>query len=250
VSERVIQLVSIPVPELPLRATFISDNNISDGHLLPPGAEFVKSWKMLNDGVRDWPETTQLVFVAGDKLVSDENTMVKVGKVAAGEETDIWTGDMKAPENPGKYVSYWRLNDGNGNHFGHSLWADITVSEPQNSSDEEGALSSSSFITMPQAAPEKSSAPSVGPIPLATATRANTTITATTDTLSDVGSDDSDLSIVDVPSSPSLSSAHSDAFEDPREEPTPTPATPANGGDNASTPNNDFVVLYETETDD
>lgn len=140
-SERAIQPVSSPIPEPPLRATFISDNNISDGHLLPPGAEFVKSWKMLNDGVRDWPETTQLIFVAGDKLVSEENTVVNVGKVAAGEEIDIWTGDMKvrplsdngkpsfvhllqAPEVPGKYVSYWRLNDGNGNHFGHSLWAE------------------------------------------------------------------------------------------------------------------------------
>jgi next to BRCA1 gene 1 protein len=95
VSEKVVQPVLTPVPEPSLRATFISDNNISDGHLLPPGAEFVKSWKMLNDGVRDWPETTQLIFVAGDKLVNDENTMVKVGKVVAGEEIDIWTGDMK-----------------------------------------------------------------------------------------------------------------------------------------------------------
>lgn len=94
-SEKAVQPVSSPVPEPPLRATFISDNNISDGHLLPPGAEFVKSWKMLNDGVRDWPETTQLMFVAGDKLVSEENTVVKVGKVTAGEEIDIWTGDMK-----------------------------------------------------------------------------------------------------------------------------------------------------------
>ena len=143
-SEKAVQPVSSPVPEPPLRATFISDNNILDGHLLPPGAEFVKSWKMLNDGLRDWPETTQLVFVAGDKLVKEEGTLVKVGKVAAGEEIDIWTGDMKvrvsvvdcklsvvnplqAPENPGKYVSYWRLNDGNGNHFGHSLWAECVT---------------------------------------------------------------------------------------------------------------------------
>ena len=94
-SEKAVQPVSSPVLEPPLRATFISDNNISDGHLLPPGAEFVKSWKMLNDGVRDWPENTQLIFVAGDKLVSEENTVVKVGKVTAGEEIDIWTGDMK-----------------------------------------------------------------------------------------------------------------------------------------------------------
>jgi len=247
-SEKAVQPVSSPVPEDPLRATFISDNNISDGHLLPPGAEFVKSWKMLNDGARDWPENTQLIFVAGDKLVSEENTMVKVGKVAAGEEIDIWTGDMKAPEVPGKYVSYWRLNDGNGNNFGHSLWADITVGEPHNSSDEEGTISSSSLIIMPQAAPERASGPSVGPVVLAaTATRATTI--ATTDTLSDVGSEDSDLSIVDVPSSPSLSSAHSDAFEDPQEEPLLVPR-PTSQGDNSGATNNDFVVLYETETDD
>jgi len=217
--------------------------------LLPPGAEFVKSWKMLNDGVRDWPETTQLMFVAGDKLVSEENTVVKVGKVAAGDETDIWTGDMKAPEVPGKYVSYWRLNDGNGNHFGHSLWADITVGEPHNSSDEEGAISSSSLIIMPQAAPERTSAPSVGPVTLVATVARATTVAATTDTFSDVGSEDSDLSIVDVPSSPSLSSAHSDAFEDPREEPTPVSLAPSQGG-NRGVANSDFVVLYETETDD
>jgi next to BRCA1 gene 1 protein len=119
----------------------------------------------------------------------------------------------------------------------------ITVSEPHNSSDDDGTLSSSSLITMPQAAPEKSSVPSVGPTHLAT------TVTATTDTLSDVGSDDSDLSIVDVPSSPSLSSAHSDAFEDPHEEPTPAPPVPVQGINNAATANNDFVVLYETDDD-
>ena len=120
----------------------------------------------------------------------------------------------------------------------------ITVSEPHNTSDEEGSISSSSLITMPQAAPEKTSVPSVGP------SRLTATVTATTDTLSDVGSDDSDLSIVDVPSSPSLSSAHSDAFEDPHEEPMSALPAPAQGISNAATPNNDFVVLYETETDD
>ena len=106
---------------------------------------------------------------------------------------------------------------------------------------------------MPQAAPERTSAPSVGPIILAAAaaaTRATTANTATTDTLSDVGSEDSDLSIVDVPSSPSLSSAHSDAFEDPREEPSPALPTPSQGSNRGTSANNDFVVLYETETDD
>lgn len=104
---------------------------------------------------------------------------------------------------------------------------------------------------MPQAATERTSVPSIGPITLAaTVTRATTTIAATTDTLSDVGSEDSDLSIIDVPSSPSLSSAHSDAFEDPHEEPIPTPRAPSQGSNSGAAANNDFVVLYETETDD
>ena len=104
---------------------------------------------------------------------------------------------------------------------------------------------------MPQAAPERTSAPSIGPVTLvATATRATTVISVTTDTLSDVGSEDSDLSIVDVPSSPSLSSAHSDAFEDPHEELIPAPPTPSQGDNRSAAASNDFVVLYETETDD
>jgi len=125
----------------------------------------------------------------------------------------------------------------------------ITVSEPHNSSDDEGTISSSSLIVMPQAAPERTSVPSVGPATrAATATRATTVVTASTDTLSDVGSEDSDLSIVDVPSSPSLSSAHSDAFEDPHEEPLPAPPSQGNNG-GAVLANNDFVVVYETDDD-
>ena len=103
---------------------------------------------------------------------------------------------------------------------------------------------------MPQAAPERTSVPSVGPVTLAATVTRATTITATTDTLSDVGSEDSDLSIVDVPSSPSLSSAHSDAFEDPHEELIPASTAPAQSGNRGAAANNDFVVLYETETDD
>jgi len=221
-------------PDAPLRATFLSDNNIPDGQIFPPGAEFVKSWKMLNDGIRDWPETTQLKFVAGDELTTENHQgIVKIGRVPAGEEIDVWTGEMKAPEAPGKYVSYWRLNDGQGSHFGHSLWADITVAEPQKAdASDEGSLASSSVI-MPQSAPERSSVPSN-----AAAVQAAGTSVSTTDTLSDIGSDDSDMFIVDMPLSPSLSSGDSVAWADTREQVTP----PETGVE--------YVVLYDDSSDD
>lgn len=87
-------LLMTPEPQLAaLRAAYVADNNIPDGQVFPPGAEFVKSWKMLNDGSRDWPETTQLLWAAGDKLT--EQAAVRVGRVSGGEEVDIWTGEMK-----------------------------------------------------------------------------------------------------------------------------------------------------------
>ena len=110
--------------DAPLRASFVADNNIPDGQIFPPGAEFVKSWRMRNDGPSSWPAETELVFVAGDKLVIDKTERFKVGSVAHGEEVDVWTGEMKAPDVPGKYISYWRLCDSKGRRFGHSIWVE------------------------------------------------------------------------------------------------------------------------------
>jgi next-to-BRCA1 protein 1 len=108
--------------DMPLRASFVADNNIPDGQIFPPGAEFVKSWRMRNDGPGSWPADTELVFVAGDKLVIDKSERFKVGAVPPGEEVDVWTGEMKAPDVPGKYITYWRLCDNKGRRFGHSIW--------------------------------------------------------------------------------------------------------------------------------
>lgn len=87
----------MPVVHQPLFATFVSDNNIPDGQVFPPGAEFVKSWKMVNKGTRDWPETTELVFVAGDRMAPHANASrsVKIGAVKAGAEVEIVAGEMK-----------------------------------------------------------------------------------------------------------------------------------------------------------
>ena len=80
-----------------LTAEFVSDNNIPDGQIFPPGAEFVKSWRMRNDGTVDWPESTQLVFVAGDRMAPHPAALSKVhvGLVKAGEEVELVSGEMK-----------------------------------------------------------------------------------------------------------------------------------------------------------
>lgn len=119
-------LPSLPAPLRPrFEAIFVSDSNISEGQVFPPGAEFVKSWRMRNNGDQAWPAATTLRFVAGDRLAPRglEVPTVPVGSVEPGEEVEVIGGDMKAPEVPGKYVSYWRLHDGQ-QYFGNSVWVE------------------------------------------------------------------------------------------------------------------------------
>ena len=107
-----------------LSAAFVEDMNVADGTTFPPGAEFIKCWKMINDGRHDWPAETTLVFVGGHRLAAFANApnSYDVGKAAVSQAVDVWAGDLKAPEEPGVYNSFWRLRNGeNGEFFGHRV---------------------------------------------------------------------------------------------------------------------------------
>jgi hypothetical protein len=174
--------------DAPLRASFVADNNIPDGQIFPPGAEFVKSWRMRNDGPAPWPADTELVFVAGDRLMIDTSERFNVGAVPPGEEVDVWTVEMKAPDVPGKYISYWRLCDSKGRRFGHSIWIDICVTEPTkapSTPEKDCASLAASSVVMPHSAPSNPSAP----IP-----------SRDESTTAPLLSDSSSISLIDVPS--------------------------------------------------
>lgn len=86
-------------PVLPhsLQVACVQSNNIPDGQQFPPGAEFVKSWRMRNDGQVPWPEETALVFVAGERLATHEGAVnrMPIGSVQPGEETEMSCAEMK-----------------------------------------------------------------------------------------------------------------------------------------------------------
>ncbi|KAF8310386.1 hypothetical protein DL93DRAFT_2046835, partial [Clavulina sp. PMI_390] len=113
---------------------FVADNSIDDGHLFPAGAEFVKSWRVKNDGLIAWPENTVLSFMGGNRFAPSETENGRrlclfdypVGRVEPGESVDV-EADMKAP-GEGRWVSYWRLREGvDGNIFGDQLWCEYVV---------------------------------------------------------------------------------------------------------------------------
>ncbi|KIP11681.1 hypothetical protein PHLGIDRAFT_10460 [Phlebiopsis gigantea 11061_1 CR5-6] len=242
VSPVVPTLPALPVPVVRCQAAFVSDGNIPDGQIFPPGAEFVKSWKMRNDGDAEWPGKTTLRYVAGSRLSPEVSAalQIPVGSVDPGTVIEVIGGEMKAPDVPGKYVSYWRLHDGN-EYFGNSVWVDIEVAEPsadKESSDE--SLAASSVIMPP--------APSAGaktPASAHTGGSALPSPTILTGPPSDDGSYASSMSLIDAPSSPSiedideLEEEDEDIFQDSREvvvSPTDAPR------------DIEYVVLYDTSS--
>jgi next-to-BRCA1 protein 1 len=145
-----IHQISRPI-EPQLQATFLADNNIPDGQVVLAGAQFVKSWLMQNNGDVAWSEGTVIAFVGGNRLGGGEAGVAmsyEVGKVEPGTAVDVNVMDMQAPEEPGKYLSFWRLKDEKGNFFGPRLWCEIVVPEPE-SSGSSASVADSSVIMMP-----------------------------------------------------------------------------------------------------
>jgi len=91
---------------------------------MAPGQQFVKIWKLRNEGNIAWSEGTCLEHVGGDKLAVSDAVPVPV--TSPGEEIDIAV-DMTAPLKPGRYVSFWKLCHVDGSRFGQRVWVDINV---------------------------------------------------------------------------------------------------------------------------
>ncbi|KAJ7675344.1 hypothetical protein B0H17DRAFT_1081087 [Mycena rosella] len=197
--EPVVVKTEEPTPA-PLRASFVDDVTLPDGQIFPPGAEFMKCWQMVNSGGVEWPASTELVYVAGERLAREHGgpAGVSVGMVKIGAQVELWTGELKAPDAPGRYVSYWRLRDGQGNLFGDSIWIDINVTETRSNSNES-SLSSSSIIVMPRGA--QSVPTSSGSAEGAASHVSHGQVEEEEDDSSEHGSDASSVSLISVPTS-------------------------------------------------
>ncbi|CAG8525508.1 3650_t:CDS:10 [Paraglomus brasilianum] len=131
------------------KSRFLGDVNVPDKTVMVPQAQFVKIWRLQNDGTVAWPESTMLQFLDGHTMFNkslkagDDKFRPKfhVGAVEPGQTCEV-SADLQAPAEPGEYVSYWRLVDGEGNRFGYRVWCEINVE----AIDQYSSLSSSSMI--------------------------------------------------------------------------------------------------------
>lgn len=129
---------------------YVMDVTIPEGTVVTAGKDFLKIWRIRNDGNVSWPENTVLCWVAGDKL-SEDVAIVSPQAVPVGTEMDFAVR-MIAPEVPGRYVSYWRLAHPDGNRFGQRVWADVIVVPPVPGQNPAANTTTTTTTTVPPAA--------------------------------------------------------------------------------------------------
>ena len=239
-----------------LSATFVEDVTVQDGQILPPGAEFVKIWKVFNDSGREWPANTELVWVAGesfannksgsDKKQDKEELVAAVGTVLPGEEVDVWSCELKAPEVPGRFVGYWRLR-ADGEVFGCHLWIEVNVSDETGPGSGDSLSSSSVIMPTPGegtgvvALPDETVVTSASGVP---STTVGTGTVASSGTAGSVGSLGDDVSVV------SLSSDSDDdeaLWHETRSRVTGMSSVANTTDAEAPAGTGDFVVLYDSD---
>ncbi|XP_064120507.1 uncharacterized protein LOC135225174 isoform X5 [Macrobrachium nipponense] len=128
-------------------ALYLRDITYPDGSVVHPGKEFVKTWRVVNNGVMPWNEKTTLCkwsqvrfrgSPAGWKLKPSMKRVV-CPPLEPGQEGDI-SITFTAPSEPGWYATHWRFCQ-RGRVFGNQMWCAIRVEEePSGSGAPESQL--------------------------------------------------------------------------------------------------------------
>jgi len=116
------------------QAEFVSDVTVPDGSEFAPGQTFIKTWRLKNTGSCTWTTSYRVVFDSGNVLGAPPSFNLPVNVPPDGL-VDI-SVNMKAPEQPREYESYWKLQNPQGVVFGlgsrgdKAFWVKITVIAP------------------------------------------------------------------------------------------------------------------------
>lgn len=103
---------------------YLADVTIPDDTSIEPGTEFVKTWRMENNGTTTWGDGYHFVFVNGDPMGSPAE--VPLPAASPGQQVDISINQV-APLNAGKAFGDWRLRNAQGQFFGELVYLRILV---------------------------------------------------------------------------------------------------------------------------
>lgn len=106
------------------KAHFIKESTSHNKKELLVNQHFNHTWRLVNNGMESWPAGVVAKRTTGDEM-KGTSAIVPVAPALPGTSVDV-TIDLITPSEPGRYISYWRLFNGE-EPFGDRIWIDITV---------------------------------------------------------------------------------------------------------------------------
>lgn len=113
------------------KAAFFGDVTAPDIAGFAQDTEFVKTWKIRNEGTCTWGQGYKLVFAGGNNLNGPQETGMPAA--APGDIIDV-SVKLKSPTGGGLFTSLWEFQNPSGKRFGVNsngkdlIWVKVSVS--------------------------------------------------------------------------------------------------------------------------
>lgn len=103
---------------------FKKDLTIPDGTEVIPGERVTKRWLIINEGSCNWDQSYSFQLISGLALGAGKIQLLYPARQRTQAVMEII---FTAPDNPGRYNSWWQAFDSEGKRFGDPVYMDITV---------------------------------------------------------------------------------------------------------------------------
>jgi hypothetical protein len=112
----------------PNKMAFVTDVTIPDGQVIPPGAKFVKTWRLKNTGTTTWTANYKVRLWAGNSFGAPTSFLL-AQEVKPNAEVDI-SIEFTAPSQTGEHISHCILSDDQEANFGNTFYVNFVVGVP------------------------------------------------------------------------------------------------------------------------
>ena len=101
------------------------DVNVPDNTPMTPGQDFIKTWKVKNNGACEWGPGYVLAYAGYEDQMSGQFVAL-TDVILPGEEVDV-SVQFKAPAEAGTYLSAWQMRNPAGVTFEEIIFVKILV---------------------------------------------------------------------------------------------------------------------------
>jgi hypothetical protein len=104
---------------------YVADVNVPDNTSMSPGQDFVKTWRVKNNGSCPWGAGYELVYADyADDMDGQFQPLAEV--VQPGQEVEV-SVQFQAPDAAGEYLSAWQMSNPAGVTFPEIIFVKILV---------------------------------------------------------------------------------------------------------------------------